>query len=191
MRIYRAMVSAKATLATQRALRVRFERLWRRTATIHTGWERGLWLRGPLLAEDYAHRSALVRFLRTELVPFVASGSRVIEDFVERLDAAARTPDAHNVPGTCEVEATAVATDTCLGPLSFPPGAPPGYMPPKELWWRRVKNKSGVVVLAAKCLRRYDHQYMTATEPIPGAVRWRWIAKDENSWGGCHNACCQ
>ena len=96
MRIYRALVSGRATLATQRALRVRFERLWRRTATIHTGWERSLWLRGPLLAEDYAHRAALVRFLRTELVPYVASGSRIIEDFIERLDAAARTPDARD-----------------------------------------------------------------------------------------------
>ena len=83
-------------MATQRALRVRFQRLWRRTATIYTGWERGLWLRGPLLAEDYAHRAALVRFLRTELVPYVASDSRVIKDFVERLDAAARAPDARD-----------------------------------------------------------------------------------------------
>ena len=110
--------SAVSPLAAQRELRVRFHRLWLRTARSHSGWEQGLWLRGPLLAADYAHRAALVRFLRTELVPYLASertvvypvadvvlggsrdlttaaisDSRVIEAFVERLDAAARSAD--------------------------------------------------------------------------------------------------
>ena len=113
--------TAASTLATQRALRVRFHRLLLNTARSHTGWERGLWLRGPLLAADYSHRAALVRFLRTELVPYVASertdlypianrilgdsheltsaaisDSRVIEGFVGRLDAAARSADARS-----------------------------------------------------------------------------------------------
>ena len=113
--------AAASTLATQRALRVRFHRLSLSTGRSHSGWERGLWLRGPLLAADYSRRAALVRFLRTELVPYVSSertdlypianrilgdsheltsaaisDSRVIEGFVGRLDAAARSADARS-----------------------------------------------------------------------------------------------
>jgi hypothetical protein len=105
--------------AAQQQLRVRFHRLWLGTANSHTGWERGLWLRGPILAADYAQRAAFVRFLRTELRAYVASertviypiadivlggsqdlttaaisDSHVIEGFVERLEAAASSPDA-------------------------------------------------------------------------------------------------
>jgi hypothetical protein len=109
---------AISTFATQRDLRVRFHQLWLRTARSYNEWERGLWTRGPLLTAEYAHRAALVRFLRTELVPYLAnertvvypvadvvlsrshnltaaaiSDSRAIEGFVERLDATARFPD--------------------------------------------------------------------------------------------------
>ena len=102
-----------STPAAPRELRVRFHRLWLRTAQSHSGWERGLWLRGPRLADDYARRAALVRFLRTELVPYVArertdayaaSGAifdrRLIENLVERLDATARSPDTRDFRNT-------------------------------------------------------------------------------------------
>lgn len=97
------------TLAGQQELRVRFHRLWQRTARSHSGWERGLWFRGPILADDYARRAALVRFLRTELAPYLARerpnvhpigdrvpGSSDIESFAERLDRAARSADARD-----------------------------------------------------------------------------------------------
>jgi hypothetical protein len=114
--------SAVSPLTAQQQLRVRFHRLLLSTARSHSGWERGLWLRGPLLSADYAYRAALVRFLRTELVPYLTSeravvypvadiilggshdltspaisDSHVIEDFVERLDAAARSADGRAV----------------------------------------------------------------------------------------------
>jgi hypothetical protein len=107
---------AVSPFAAQQQLRVRFHRLWIRTTRSHTGWEQGLWLRGPILAADHAHRGALVRFLRTELVPYLASertvvypvadivlggahdltsaaitDSHIVEGFVERLEAAAPT----------------------------------------------------------------------------------------------------
>ena len=80
---------------------------------------RRAWLRGPILTADYARRDDLVRFLRTELIPYLASeravvypvadivlgakenvtsaaitDSHIIEGFVDRLEAAARSPDA-------------------------------------------------------------------------------------------------
>jgi hypothetical protein len=61
------------------------------------------------LAEDYARRAALVRFVRTELVPYLARertdirpvadrihGSSDVERFAERLDRAARAADARD-----------------------------------------------------------------------------------------------
>jgi len=110
---------AVSPFAAQQQLRVRFHRLRISAARSHTGWEGGLWLRGPILTADYGHRAALVRFLRTELIPYLASertvvypvadivlgpeesltsvaiaDSHIIEGFVERLEAAARSPHA-------------------------------------------------------------------------------------------------
>ena len=110
---------AVSPFAAQQRLRVRFHRLRASAARSHTGWEGGLWLRGPILTADYARRDDLVRFLRTELIPYVAgersvvypvadivlgpeenltaaaiADSHIIEGFVERLGAAARSPRA-------------------------------------------------------------------------------------------------
>jgi hypothetical protein len=85
---------AVSPLAAQQQLRARFHLLRQRTATSHSGWERGFWLRGQVLAADYADRTAFVRFLRTELVPVPTSDGQSIAGLVERLDAAARSADA-------------------------------------------------------------------------------------------------
>ena len=83
------------TPSAQQQLRARFHLLRQRTATSHSGWERGFWLRGQVLAADYAERAAFVRFVRTELVPVATSDGPAIAGLVERLDAAARTANAH------------------------------------------------------------------------------------------------
>ena len=129
-----ATPAAVSPFAAQRQLRARFHRLWLRAANSHSGWERGLWLRGPLLAADYAHRAALVRFLRTELVPYLKSertvvypvadvvlgahdltaaaisNSHVIEGFVERLDVAAGSADARGFQDNSEALSDALDT---------------------------------------------------------------------------------
>lgn len=109
--------SAVSPFAAQQRLRVRFHRLRTSAARSHTGWEGGLWLRGPILTADYTRRDDLVRFLRTDLIPYLASersvvypvaglvlgpeddlttaaiaDSHIIEGSVERLGAAARSP---------------------------------------------------------------------------------------------------
>ena len=83
-----------STPSAQQQLRDRFHILRQRTATSHSGWERGFWMRGQVLAADYADRAALVRFVRTELVPVEPSDGQAIAGLVERLDAAARSADA-------------------------------------------------------------------------------------------------
>ena len=83
-----------STPGAQQQLSARFHLLRQRTATSHSGWERGFWLRGQVLAADYADRAAFVRFLRTELVPVATSDRQAIAGLVERLDAAARSADA-------------------------------------------------------------------------------------------------
>ena len=105
--------------AAPQALRVRFHRLRLSTLRSHTGGERGLWLRGLLLADDYTRREALVQYLRADVLPYLAAertvlypvadivlggsheftsaavgDSRVIERFVDRLEVATRSADA-------------------------------------------------------------------------------------------------
>ena len=127
-------VSAVSPFAAQQRLRVRSHRLQASAARSHTGWEGGLWLRGPILTADHARRDDLVRFLRTELIPYITSersvvypvadivlgpegnltsaaiaDGHIIEGFLERLEAANRFADARSFQ--TEVTALSVVVD--------------------------------------------------------------------------------
>jgi hypothetical protein len=81
--------------------------------------------------------------------------------------------DAHH----CEEGAELVAPQPCLKEHGQPSDGGP--------WWARIVNPEGRSTI--RCVVRYAMPNI----PIPGTVRWRWLANDEEEWIRCPEGCCE
>lgn len=53
-------------------------------------------------------------------------------------------------------------------------------------WWVRIGSAGGRVSYYCS----YRHQHPSATDVLPGIVRWRWLDDDETTWQRCPQGCC-
>jgi hypothetical protein len=77
----------------------------------------------------------------------------------------------------CEPGAGLVPTQPCLKENGDASDGGP--------WWAQIVNPEGRSTI--RCVVRYAMPNI----PIPGTVRWRWLASDEEEWIRCPEGCCE